>query len=147
MKYLIKRANEADANIRIELWIENRFAICDVTDPTKLEAEFAVEIPQDQYEDFYLYHWSNGKRHRALLTDKIAMVGPDATGRWQIQYTPEQLTERTKMLRWVAVNAFVPDMIRMGKTDNANVLLAELNALNTDEEIKQYTVDKLYYDL
>jgi len=147
MKFLIKCASETDANITIELWIENRFAICDVKDVTQMSAVFAVEMPEDRYEDMYLYHWANGKRQRAILTDKINMVGPDETGRWKIQYTPEQLTERANLLRWVATNAFIPDMLRMGMVSDANTLLAELNTLNTDEEIKLFIADKLYYDL
>ena len=53
------------------------------------------------------------------------------------------------MFRWVAVNAYVPDVERMGLVSPERVteLQQRLESLNTDDEIKQFIVNNLYYDL
>ena len=63
--------------------------------------------------------------------------------------TGYQLSIRAAMFRWVAVNAYVPDVERMGLVSPERVteLQQRLESLNTDDEIKQFTVNNLYYDL
>ena len=98
----------------------------------------------------YLYANANGKRHKTpLLAPRVSMPGPDNTNRFVIVYTQTQLEERKQLLAWFAEYIFIPDMVRMGFTDaDGAVLLNQmLDQLNTDTEIKDFTVNNLYYDL
>lgn len=148
-QYLIKAPNEHDAAIKVMLWRENRFAICEAAELPTVDT-FVVEIPADIADSMYLYDFPNGKRQRVpVMWDRIVLTGPDETGRWKIAYSPEQLAARTELFRWFALNAFIPDMVRMdlATAEEAEAMVATLKSLNTDEEIKQFTVDNLYYDL
>ena len=148
-QYLIKAPNEHDTSFKVVLWRENRFAVCEAEQPPVVDT-FMVEIPADIADSMYLYDFPNGKRQRVpVMWDRIQLSGPDETGRWKIAYTPEQLAARAALFKWFALNAFIPDMVRMdlATTEEAEASVAAINSLNTDEEIKQFTVANLYYDL
>lgn len=147
--YFVKAPREDDVTITIKTWKENKFAVVEAD--VQPQYDIAVEIPEDLYNHFYMYDHPQGKRHRAVILrpDLVNMIGPDSTGRWKIAYTDDQLSIRAAMFRWVAVNAYIPDMERMGLASPERVteLQQQLESLNTDDEIKQFTVNNLYYDL
>lgn len=129
--------------------IENSFWRC--WSPIVPNADFIIEIPEQQEEWYRYYIWANGKK---LLAD--AFNGSvkfsdwvDEKGRRAIEYTQEQMSMRLNIIKWIAINVWIPDKQRLKNLsqDIVEQYIRDINAFDNDVLAKEYVVNNLYYDL
>lgn len=137
------------AGFKVITAIENSFWRC--VCPIKPLAPFVVEFPAKQEEQYWYYIWQSGKK---LLADPFggrvqASVEKDSKGRRTYTYTQEQMDMRLDLIKWLALNVWIPDKQRLQNLDESVVqkYIDDINAFNNDVEAKEYVVNNLYYDL
>ena len=128
--------------------LENRFFVCEC--PTQPLGDFVVAYPE-QYrgcEEMYLF--GNGKRTLGLLDDRIKLSEEVvSTNRRAIMYTDEQVLFRLGLIKWIAINVFIPDRQRLQGLSSADVevLVQAVESFTSDKLLKDYVTENLYYDL
>jgi hypothetical protein len=127
---------------------ENSFFLAECS--TQPDGDFVVEFPQQFWGCFEFYWFPNGKKTLGLTNKTIALSAEvDSKSRRAIMYTAEQIDFRISMIRWIALNVWIPDKTRMLNLDNSTVqrLISDINGLTDDVSLKQYITTNLYYDL
>ena len=129
--------------------LENRFWL--LSSSTTPDSDLVILMPDEQRENHWYYLFPNDKK---LLGDHFEgrvefTAEVDAKGRRRVMYSPTQLDQRLSIIKWVAINAFIPDMVRLGKIDSATSVshISNMNAFTNCEDARQYVVDHLFYDL
>jgi hypothetical protein len=129
--------------------LENSFWRCEC--PSRPISEFVVEFPPEQEAQYLYYKWPSGKK---LLADPFggnveASEGTDSKKRRTYTYNQTQLDMRLALIKWLAINVWIPDRQRMQSLD-ANTVQQynnNINSFNNDVDAKDYIVNNLYYDL
>jgi hypothetical protein len=125
--------------------LENRFFICEC--PTQPTGDFVVACPEQYQGCDELYLFDNGKRTLGIADTRIQLSEElDYKYRRAIMYTSEQLALRLDMIKWIALNVFVPDKQRMLGADSA-AIVQDIEAFTSDKMLRRYVADNLYYDL
>jgi hypothetical protein len=125
--------------------LENRFFVCEC--PTQPTGDFVVAFPEQYYGCDELYLFDNGKRTLGIADTRIQLSEElDYKRRRAIMYTAEQLALRLDMIKWIALNVFVPDKQRMLGADTASTV-QEIEAFTDDKLLRRYVAENLYYDL
>jgi len=64
-------------------------------------------------------------------------------------YTEEQILFRLGMIKWIALNVFIPDKQRMQGLSNTDieVFVQAIESFTSDKLLKDYVAENLYYDL
>jgi hypothetical protein len=125
--------------------IENRFFVCDC--PTAPTGDFVVEFPEIYRGCNELYLFDNGKRTLGIADENIQLSEEvDYKNRRAIMYTTEQLALRLDMIKWIALNVFVPDKQRMLGADTTTTV-QDIEGFTDDKLLKRYVAENLYYDL
>lgn len=137
------------AGFRVISALENRLFICE--SPTVPSGEFVVEFPEEQQAQFLYYPFPNGKK---LWFDpfvgKVAFgTEIDNKNRRAISYSPEQLSARLAIMKWLMLNVWIPDKARMyGIVDDIVAdYIAAAAALTDDNTARTYIDKNLYYNL
>lgn len=129
--------------------LENKFFICEC--PERPDSDFVVELPEIMTHPWEIYFFEDGQKGyigvEALGIKRGEDIG-DYKGRRHIIYTPEQLQIRLAMLKWTALNLFLPDKARMLNIDQAEVekVADEIQSFDDCKALKSYIKTNLYYD-
>lgn len=133
---------------RVQYAIENRFFICEC--PTRPIGDFVVAYP-DAYSGYLeLYQFQNGKRTLGLMDSRIQLSDTfDNKARRSIIYTYEQIALRHEIIKWIALNVFLPDKQRMMNISSTEVdrITQEIDNITDDRLLKDYVKENLYYNL
>lgn len=128
--------------------LENRFFVCEC--PSEPVGDFVIACP-DQYRgrgEMYLF--GNGKKTLGLIDSSIKLSEQvDNKNRRVIMYTEEQVLFRLGMIRWIALNVFIPDRQRMQglSSNDVEALVQAVESFTSDKLLKDYVAENLYYDL
>lgn len=155
MKWIVKsyrgQFDNQPQDLRAQYAIENRFFVCDCAD--KPNGDFVIEFPEQFHgiSTQFIYLFQNGKRAFVHLTEEYGISlseDADHKGRRAIQYTPQQIQFRLDLIKWIALNVFLPDKKRMLNIDQAEVerVTNEINSFSDDRLLKDYVRDNLYYN-
>lgn len=128
--------------------IENRFFICEC--PTRPNGDFVVAYPEAYKGYSELYQFQNGKRTLGLTDTRIQLSDTfDNKARRSIIYTDEQIALRHEIIKWIALNVFLPDKQRMMNIDSGEVdrITQEIETITDDRLLKDYVKENLYYNL
>jgi hypothetical protein len=155
MRWVVKshlgRFGKQPQGFKTHFSIENQFFVCDC--PVRPDSDFVVEFPEKFHGigAQYIYLFNNGKRAFIYLGEEYEIAlsqDGDHKGRKAMQYTPAQLEFRLELIKWIALNVFLPDKQRMLNIDQAEVerFINEVQAINDDRLLKDYVKDNLYYN-
>lgn len=130
--------------------IENRLFLCEC--PTKPDGVFVVEFPEEaQPPQWEYYTYENGKK---LWYDPWNGSVPfeeevDYKNRRRVMYTSEQLAIRINLIKWIAINCWIPDRARIYNIslEGMNQQISEVLEINDESAITAYVKENLYYDL
>lgn len=128
--------------------IENRFFVCEC--PTMPNGDFVVEYPEIFDNCSELYMFPNGKRTLGIVDKRIQLSDDmDKKYRRTIMYTDEQIAFRTEIIKWIALNVFLPDKKRMLNINDDEVLriTQDIENITDDRLLKDYVKENLYYNL
>ena len=128
--------------------LENRFFVCEC--PSEPTGDFVIPCPEQYHGRDEIYLFSNGKRTLGLLDSSIQLSEEvDSKNRRAIMYTEEQVLFRLDMIKWIALNVFIPDKQRMQGLAGADVevLVQAVESFTSDKLLKNYVAENLYYDL
>lgn len=128
--------------------LENRFFVCEC--PSQPAGDFVIPCPEQYQGRDEIYLFGNGKRTLGLLDSSVQLSEEvDNKNRRAIMYTEEQVLFRLGMIKWIALNVFIPDKQRMqGLTgSDVEVLVQAVESFTSDKLLKDYVTENLYYDL
>jgi hypothetical protein len=128
--------------------IENSFFVARC--PTQPNGDFVVEFPEQFHDCLEFFWFPNGKKTLGLTNKTIALsTDVDSKNRRAIMYTADQMDFRISLIKWIALNVWIPDKKRMQNLDDSTVqqLILGIEGLDDDRLLKQYITDNLYYDL
>jgi hypothetical protein len=128
--------------------IENSFFVAECS--VQPNGDFVVEFPQQFWGCLEFFWFQNGKKTLGLTNQSIALsTEVDSKNRRAIMYTNEQMDFRIIMIKWIALNVYIPDRARMQGLNETVVhqLTLDIEGMNDDRLLKQYIKDNLYYDL
>lgn len=128
--------------------LENRFFICEC--PTQPLGDFVLACPEQYQGCAEIYLFGNGKRTLGILDVRIQLSEEvDNKNRRAIMYTEEQILFRLGMIKWIALNVFIPDKQRMQGLSNTDieVFVQAIESFTSDKLLKDYVAENLYYDL
>ena len=128
--------------------IENSFFIAEC--PTTPNGDFVVEFPEQYHGNLEFHVFPNGKRLLGLTNTSIPLTEDvDKKNRRAIIYTEDQLNFRIGLIKWIALNIWIPDKKRMMNLSDSAVqqLILDVQGLNDDLLLKEYIKNTLYYDL
>jgi hypothetical protein len=128
--------------------IENSFYIAEC--PTTPNGDFVVELPEQFNNNLEFYIFPNGKKLLGLTNKTIELSETvDKKNRRSIIYTQDQLDFRISLMKWLALNVWIPDKKRMKNLDDSTVqqLISDIQEFTDDLLLKKYINLNLYYDL
>jgi len=128
--------------------IENSFFIAEC--PVEPNGDFVVEFPTEYHNNLEYHIFPNGKKVLGLTNKEINLSKDvDSKRRRAIMYTEDQMNFRISLIKWLALNVWIPDKKRMKNLDDSVVqqMILDITGLNDDMLLKKYISDNLYYDL
>jgi hypothetical protein len=128
--------------------LENSFYIAECD--SQPNGDFVVEFPEEFYHSMEFYIFPHGKRLLGVNNTNIPLSEDvDKKNRRAIIYTDEHMIFRISLIKWLALNVWIPDKTRMLSLDDQTVskLVQDIQDLNDDILLKRYIADNLYYDL
>ena len=153
MKQLIKNpgltfhAHEWPEGLLAIRAVENKFFVCD--HPTQLDG--AIPLPDELWEDFIFYDFKNGKK---LWYDPFQgkvqfSADVDAKNRRETLYSPEQLSRRVEICKWLMLNVWLPEMsvVKRLSREAVHAIYEQVCALQGEEETFAFRNATFYYDL
>jgi hypothetical protein len=128
--------------------IENSFYIAEC--PVEPNGDFVVEFPPEYCNNLEYHIFPNKKRVLGLTNKEINLSDDvDKKRRRAIIYTEDQMNFRISLIKWLALNIWIPDKKRMKNLDDSVVqqMISDITVLNDDMLLKKYISNNLYYDL
>lgn len=129
--------------------LENRFFICEC--PTVPVTCFAVVFPEEELAKHVFYQHPNGRKLPCDPFEGRVKFGDvvDNKNRRAIIYSEEQLAIQLSIIKWLALNVWIPDKKRMYEIPEEIVqsYIDAINKLTDAEDARVYIRKNLYYNL
>jgi hypothetical protein len=140
---------EQPDNFKVTGSLENRFFICECS--TTPVSEFVVEFPKEQCDKHIFYQHPNGRKLWYDPFNGAVQFGVevDSKNRRAIIYNEQQLLTQLSYMKWLALNVWIPDKVRM-YTISEDIVQSHLNQIDAIDDadlMRVYIRKNLYYNL